>query len=149
MPDNLTFSISGLPSWASFNNSTGQLSGTPGAGDVGTYNNIVISVSDGEDSAQLAAFSIVVSGAPSGGFTVMWDAPTTNTDGSLLTDLAGYRVYLGNQSGNYTTTIDVNNPNQTSYVFDSLAPGTYFVAVRAFDTSGNNSAFSDEASTTL
>ena len=147
--DNLTFSISGLPSWASFNNSTGQLSGTPGAGDVGTYNNIVISVSDGEDSAQLAAFSIVVSGAPSGGFTVMWDAPTTNTDGSLLTDLAGYRVYLGNQSGNYTTTIDVNNPNQTSYVFDSLAPGTYFVAVRAFDTSGNNSAFSDEASTTL
>src|SRR5207248_8287981 len=56
----LTFSISNPPSWATFSTSTGQLSGTPATGNVGTYSNIVISVSDGMQSASLAAFSISV-----------------------------------------------------------------------------------------
>src|SRR5690606_18051920 len=58
--DKLTFSISNRPSWASFDSATGRLSGTPGAADVRTYSNIVISVSDGEASAALPGFSIVV-----------------------------------------------------------------------------------------
>ncbi|MBL3619694.1 MAG: putative Ig domain-containing protein, partial [gamma proteobacterium endosymbiont of Lamellibrachia anaximandri] len=45
--DNLTFSVSGIPLWASFNTSTGTLSGTPGFDDAGSYSNIIISVSDG------------------------------------------------------------------------------------------------------
>src|SRR2546421_6575422 len=56
----LTFSISNPPSWATFSTSTGQLGGTPAAGNVGTYSNIVISVSDGTQSASLVAFSISV-----------------------------------------------------------------------------------------
>ena len=58
--DTLTFSISGLPGWASFNSSNGALSGTPKSGDVGTYSNIVITVSDGSASASLAPFSVAV-----------------------------------------------------------------------------------------
>jgi len=60
----LTFSISNKPSWANFSTSTGQLSGTPAAGNVGTYSNIVISVSDGTQSASLAGFSISVTAPP-------------------------------------------------------------------------------------
>ncbi|HXL16563.1 MAG TPA: putative Ig domain-containing protein, partial [Streptosporangiaceae bacterium] len=60
----LTFSISNKPSWASFSTGTGQLSGTPAAANVGSYSNIVISVSDGTLSASLAAFSIGVTAAP-------------------------------------------------------------------------------------
>src|SRR5689334_2578290 len=56
--DSLTFTISGKPSWASFNASSGRLSGTPSAADVGTYSNIQIGVSDGSTSANLAAFAI-------------------------------------------------------------------------------------------
>ena len=43
----LTFSIQNKPSWLVFNTTTGKLSGTPSSADVGTYSNIVISVSDG------------------------------------------------------------------------------------------------------
>lgn len=45
--DPLTFGITNKPSWATFSAATGQLSGTPGAGDVGTTNGIIITVSDG------------------------------------------------------------------------------------------------------
>lgn len=59
--DSLTFSISNLPSWASFNTGNGALSGIPGNADVGTYTNIGISVTDGQISSSLASFSISVS----------------------------------------------------------------------------------------
>jgi len=72
----LTFSIVGQPAWANFDSSTGQLSGTPTAANVGTYTRIVISVADGASSASLPAFSItvasapVISGTPGGGTEV-------------------------------------------------------------------------------
>src|SRR5262245_55262692 len=57
-PDGNTvgFSISNRPTWATFSTTTGQLSGTPGSSNVGTFSNIVISVSDGKVSASLPAF---------------------------------------------------------------------------------------------
>ncbi|AJQ93342.1 DUF4347 domain-containing protein [Gynuella sunshinyii] len=59
--DTLTFSISNQPLWTDFDSATGALTGTPVNGDVGSYSNIVISVSDGTASVSLAAFSITVS----------------------------------------------------------------------------------------
>lgn len=44
---NPVFSISNKPPWATFDTVTGELSGTPTNDHVGTYNNIVITVSDG------------------------------------------------------------------------------------------------------
>ncbi len=61
--DALTFSIVNMPSWATFNTSTGALSGTPADADVGSFANIQISVSDGDLTAQLPAFSITVNAA--------------------------------------------------------------------------------------
>jgi hypothetical protein len=60
----LFFSITNKPSWANFNITNGRLSGTPGAGDVGTTSGIVISVSDDRNSASLPAFSLTVSEPP-------------------------------------------------------------------------------------
>ncbi len=56
----LTYSIDNMPSWALFDASTGMLSGTPTNDDVGRFENIVISVSDGALSAQLESFTIKV-----------------------------------------------------------------------------------------
>jgi hypothetical protein len=56
----LIFSILNGPSWATFSASTGQLSGTPQSADVGTYLDILITVSDGHASALLPAFAIQV-----------------------------------------------------------------------------------------
>ena len=38
--DVLTFSVQNMPSWASFDTTTGRLSGTPTLADVGTYGNV-------------------------------------------------------------------------------------------------------------
>jgi len=59
--DTLTFSINNKPSWAEFNTATGELSGTPTRGDVGSHTNIVITVTDGEESVNLASFNVEVS----------------------------------------------------------------------------------------
>ena len=46
--DNLTFSISGKPNWASFESSSGRLYGIPGDGDLNSTYSITITVSDGQ-----------------------------------------------------------------------------------------------------
>ena len=63
-------------------------------------------------------------------------------------DLAGYKVCYGTASGVYTTTLDVGLFN--SVQVDALVPNvTYFVCVKAYDTSGNVSACSAEVSIKL
>ncbi|MGR6874526.1 lamin tail domain-containing protein [Pseudomonas sp. HK3] len=59
------FSISNMPSWASFNSLTGALTGTPSTQDIGVYSNIVISASDNQNTSRLDAFSITVASVPS------------------------------------------------------------------------------------
>jgi hypothetical protein len=78
--------------------------------------------------------------------TLSWNAPTTDADGTPLTDLAGYKVSYGNTSRNYSQKIDVGNV--TTYTAN-LSDGTYYFAVKAYDTSGNESAYSNEISKTI
>src|SRR5262249_20862703 len=56
----LTFSIVNMPGWASFDNTSGRLSGTPSSDSVGTFANIQISVSNGQATATLDPFAITV-----------------------------------------------------------------------------------------
>lgn len=145
----LTFSIANRPSWASFDTSTGVLSGTPTAADIGTYSNIVISVSDGAASASLAAFSVQVVATAEGTATLSWVPPTTNIDGSPLTDLAGYKVYWGASQGSYANSITLDNPGLSSYVVEQLTPATWYFAVTSFNSAGVESALSSPASKTV
>ncbi len=72
--DTLTFSIQNTPSWANFDSTTGQLSGTPAQADVGDFGNIIISVRDRDSgglSTSLPAFSITVSDIPPTG--ALWN----------------------------------------------------------------------------
>ena len=78
----MIFTIANAPSWASFNSATGQLSGTPAAGNVGTYSNIVITANDGYLKGQLAAFNIAVTSAGTGTGTGTAPPPTTGNTGS-------------------------------------------------------------------
>jgi hypothetical protein len=145
----LTFSVLNLPSWANFSSSTGELWGTPTSANVGTYSNIVISVSDGLASASLAPFSIAVSGPASGNATVNWSAPTQNTDGSPLTNLAGFHIYYGTSPSNLNNTAEIANPGTTSYTINNLAAGTWYFSVNAYTSAGVESAISNTASTTI
>src|SRR5262245_23486435 len=85
-----------------------------------------------------------------------WTAPTTNTDGSPLTDLAFYRLYYGPSTSpcpgsapvQVATPSSTPGPNQTmSYRLTGLTAGTlYNVAVTAVDSVGMQSACSSVAS---
>ena len=145
----LTFSITNRPAWATFSATTGRLQGTPGPGDVGTTTGIVIGVSDGTASASLGAFSISVQAVASGWATLSWQPPTTNTDGSPLTNLAGFRVYWGTTAGNYPSSVTISNPGITTYVVENLTPNTYYFAVKAFNSAGAESAWSNSGSKTI
>jgi len=83
-----------------------------------------------------------------GDAVLFWDPPTTNADGTPLTDLAGYKLYYGTTSGNYSNSIDVGNV--TTFQINNLTDGlTYYFAATAYDTSGNESSFSNEVSKTI
>lgn len=149
--DPLSFSVKNKPSWASFSIATGRLSGTPAAANVGTYSNIVISTSTGHASASLPAFSITVKSSggttgTTGSASLHWTAPTTNTNGSGLTNLAGYHIHYGKSTSTMTTTITVSSPGTTSYTIGNLAAGTWYFAVNAYTTSGTQSAYSNVGS---
>ena len=152
----LSFTISNKPAWASFDSSSGQLSGTPTANQVGTFRAIQIGVLDGTVHASLPPFSITVvpptSPPVSGGtnsVTVSWQAPTDNTDGSQMTDLSGYKIYYGEAPRDYSSTIQVTNPGLTMYVVENLPAGRYYFAVTAYNSLGAESPFSPEVSTTV
>jgi hypothetical protein len=140
--DALTFSITNRPAWASFSATTGVLKGTPGAGTVGSYANIAIRVSDGAKSASLPAFSIGVQQASMGSATLSWQAPTQRSDGTALTNLAGYRIRYGTASGSYPNQVQIANPGVTSYVISNLPAGTYYFVATAYDADGRESEFS-------
>lgn len=147
--DPLTFGIVNRPPWASFNSATGALTGTPGAGTAGTYANVTIRVSDGVVSASLPAFSIDVQQVATGSATLSWQAPTTRTDGSPLTDLAGYRIRYGTASGSYPNVVTIPNGGLTSAVIENLAAATWYFVISAYDSAGAESANTSPVSKTI
>jgi len=80
--------------------------------------------------------------------TLTWTPPTQNEDGSSLDDLDGYILYYGSSSDTYTHSIDVSNV--TTYQLTGLTIGnTYYFAITAYDTSGNESTYSNELVRTI
>jgi hypothetical protein len=149
--DALTFSVTNLPAWASFNSATGRLSGTPTSADIATFANIRISVSDGQASASLSAFSIAVNDAATGTgtATLSWTPPTQNSDGTTLTDLAGYQVHYGRTQSDLSRIVALNNPSLSTYVVENLSSGTWYFALVAVNSSGTTSTLSSLASKTI
>jgi len=160
-PDHLAvvYSIQNKPAWLQFDTRYGHLYGTAPVSAIGTYSNIVISASDGVSTASLPPFSIQVksnttSGSGTGGTgtgaaTLNWRPPTQNTNGTTLTGLAGYKINYGTSSTALTHTVQVANPGLTSYMVESLAPGTYFFGIEAYTSSGTQSAMSSVVSKTV
>ncbi|MDX2321571.1 MAG: DUF4347 domain-containing protein [Moritella sp.] len=116
--DTKTFSISNKPNWASFSAATGTLSGTPTNDNIGTTNNIVITVTDGSGVAvNLSSFNLTVTNEN--------DAPVIT--GSPVTTIAEDAAYnftptvVDVDSGDTKTFSISNKPNWASF---SAATGT-------------------------
>jgi len=147
--DTLTFRVDNKPAWLTFNTATGRLSGTPAITDVGTASNVVISVSDGTNSVSMAGFSITVLQTATGNATVSWTPPTTNTDGSTLADLAGFRIAYGNSTSNLDQSVSITNAGLSSYTVNNLGSGQWYFAVYAVNSQGIESDTSNVASKTI
>jgi Putative Ig domain len=141
----LTFRIQNRPWWLTFDSATGRLQGTPGANSLGTFRNIVLSVSDGRTTAHLPAFSIVVT-EPNvshvASVTLDWTPPTANTDLSPITDLAGYHLYYGTTPSALANKVDISDAGLTRYVVAGLGSGTWYFALTAYNREGRESGLS-------
>jgi hypothetical protein len=139
------FKISGQPAWAHFDMSNGALSGTPSALDAGSTGHIVITATNATSTASLAPFTIQVTPLESPSTaTLSWTAPTENTDGTPVTDLAGYHILYGTSPSELTNTVTVGAAT-TTFEISGLAEGTYYFAVVAFNSAGLDSGQSDIA----
>lgn len=71
---------------------------------------------------------------------VSWMAVTENTDGTQLTDLAGYYLYFGNLAEDHVRFVE---PHKTSYIVLGLSDEYYYFMATAVNSSWVESDFSD------
>ncbi len=156
--DVLTFSIVNRPGWASFDPSSGTLTGTPAPGDAGIYLGIAVSVSDGQLTSALAAFDITIqdpvisnrapqiSGAPASSATVaelyLFQPNASDPDGDDLTfsianrpAWASFSTVTGLLTGAPAASDEGNHQN----IIVSVTDGELSAALPAFAISVDNS----------
>ena len=73
-----------------------------------------------------------------------WVAPSEREDGTGLSpsEIAGFRIHYGTESGNYSNTIDIDDHTATQAMLADVPSGTYFVVMTTVDTEGRESLFS-------
>lgn len=159
-PSNQSFTVSntgsGTLTWTA-GDSAGWLTLSPAAGTntgtvtasvnltglaAGTYSGTITVAATGATSKTLPVSLTVSPGkTTSSSATLNWNA---NTE----TDLAGYKIYVGTQSGTYGAPIVLGIAN--TYQITNLTIGTtYFFAITAYDKAGNESPHSSEASKSI
>jgi len=150
----LSWTMTESAPWLALNITTGttttetdQISASVGISGLsaGTYSTIIsVTASDASNSPQPIPVSLTLSqptATTTGSAGLSW---TANTE----TDLAGYKVYIGTQSGLYNTPITLGTV--AAYTAMNLASGkTYYFCISAFDSAGNDSPCSAEVSKPL
>jgi len=156
-------------SWSGSDNAT-WLNVSPASGTLTTTAQIVVSINTAGLTAGSYTATVMITASQGGDAAVpvtltvtsgSTTSPTltspssgTSTTASLTwgpnteTDLAGYKVYVGTSSRVYGSPISVGN--LTSYALTNLLVGsTYYFAVTAYDSNGNESGFSNEVSKSI
>jgi hypothetical protein len=82
--------------------------------------------------------------AAAGSIDWMWQAPTLNADGTPLSDLAGYHLYVRPQSvPTYGTPIVITTPATLDHLMTNLI-GVQCAEIAAFNAAGADGILSDE-----
>ena len=136
----LSWTANGADSCSASGGWSGQLgtSGNQTVGPVSAGTTYSLNCS-GPGGTSLEMISVAVVGP----VELSWVAPEENVDGSELVDLAGYRVYYGESSREYSESIELRDTAATSHTLN-LATGSYYFAMTAFDTEGHESSYSNE-----
>jgi len=95
------------------------------------------------------AYSLVCTWPSNTSVLLAWTPPTQNTDGSALTNLAGYRISYGVSATALSQTVQVANPSLSAYTIDNLTTGAWFFGIKAYTTQGSESVLSNVVSKTI
>ena len=129
-------------------------------GQIGQGNSISVTLGEGQhlitaeitdSQGNVSESEVQISVAAADGLaTVSWQAPTENTDDSELTDLAGFKIYYGEDENALDEFIVIEDPEQLSYDFSELTPDrTYYFGVTAYNSFGIESEMSTVVSKQL
>ena len=142
-----SFSISNKPAWATFDATTGSLTGTPNNTNVGTTVNIVISATNSTGTVSLAAFSITVAMLPDTTAPVVsaFQVPATSTilvvpvTTLTATDNVGVTGYLLTDTSTAPSVgaTGWSSTAPTSYTFSTAGSKTLYAWAK--DAAGNAS----------
>ena len=124
--NNLTFSIKNLPAWAKFDVNTGTILGVPLASDIGLYENILITVSDGIESGALSGINIEV-----------LNVQPTGIESPLLSEIDAYSIYIGTSKDNLSTMINLKAGTDIQVINTFSVADTYYYYIVAHDSNGN------------
>lgn len=72
-----------------------------------------------------------------------WTPPTHNADGTVLTNLAGYRIVYGANPNELVHTVQIANPGTRTHTMSGLAAGSYYFAIKSYTSNGTESATSN------
>ena len=84
-----------------------------------------------------------------GSATVSWDAPSANTNGTPLTNLAGYRIYYGASRQELSRVVQIKTVGLQTFVIEDLQPGTWYFAVKSVAANGAESPLSAVVAKTI
>jgi len=112
---------------------------------------VAIAAATGATLGTPASSIVTITGdAPTtGSATLDWVAPTLNTNGTPLTNLAGYRILYGTNPSSLTNVITITSASTTSYEITNLSAGTWYFTIEAYNTDGTDSSPSVSASLTI
>ena len=72
--------------------------------------------------------------------TLSWSAPTDNTNGTALTNLAGYNIYYGTNSTDLSQKVSLTTVGLLTYVVTNLNSGTWYFYITSVNTAGVESS---------
>jgi hypothetical protein len=114
--------------------------GVAACGSVGVSNGTATGNSSGSGEGVAAG---------KGTATLVWTPVTQNTDGTLLMDLAGYKVFYGQSTSMMNSAQALSDPSLTTYVVTNLSSGTWYFSVAAYTSGGTLGAMSNIGTKTI
>jgi hypothetical protein len=95
--------------------------------------------SSGEDSSTEGTLNI----------RMTWSKVTQDIEDKDINNVAGYKIYIGKSTASYDLKVDIEGSENTSYEATRLVPGTYYLSMTSYLTSGLESELSEETQITL
>ncbi|HEY2548356.1 MAG TPA: hypothetical protein VGI46_19950, partial [Candidatus Acidoferrum sp.] len=123
---------------------SGAITGTATAGGTYTFTVHLVDSSSTPKSITTGSLILTVQPKPATNLTVGPGGPSAailQWTASSSGDVAGYKVYRGTSSGNYTTAINAGN---VTFYTDTPGSGSYYYVVTAYSAPGVESPFSNE-----